>query len=134
MHALNQQQIQAAVTQVSAELLDLWMREAQGEHQALAHILLDTARIRGWTQAQIIEETWLTDYKQAPLWAAKSALFLLLQMPQICLQPQDDSQIWGYAYLMQQIYTDFAAVPAKAQAWPHLQACMQDVQAHQRIL
>ncbi|SEI47832.1 hypothetical protein SAMN05421831_102254 [Allopseudospirillum japonicum] len=134
MQALNQQQIQAAVTQVSAELLDVWMKKAQGDKQQLARILLDTARIRGWTQAQDIDTVWLDDHKQAPLWAAKSALFLLLQMPKVCLQPENDSQVWGYAYLIKQIYTDFAEVPEKAQAWPNLQFCMQSIQAHQRII
>lgn len=117
----------AKVRQGLPALIDQWRRLGQGDPQRLALILAETARVAklgepeatpsaeelaAWSRAEAAE--------RVPLWAAKTATFLLVQMPaRPTPESFDEACAWAYCWLRNRDFADFdaalAALPAHLQ-------------------
>lgn len=85
----------------ASRLIEHWLSIGQASPDRLAMILADTARLAKLGDVKKTPDSgelkhWSHD-KQPPLWAARTALFLLIQMPQRPL-PQDNLEACAWAY------------------------------------
>ncbi|QEA38865.1 hypothetical protein FGL86_07110 [Pistricoccus aurantiacus] len=105
----------------ASRLIEHWLSIGQASPDRLAMILADTARLANLGDVKKTPhgdelKHWSHD-KQPPLWAARTALFLLIQMPRRPL-PRDDLEAcaWAYCWLRNQRFDSFdqarAALPA----------------------
>lgn len=88
------------------DLVAQWLTLGQGDADRLALLLAETARV---TRIGLPEETpsgetlaaWSRpDGEEAPLWAARTATFLLVQMPARPVPASDDEACaWAYCWL-----------------------------------
>lgn len=91
-----------------------WLMLGQADPDRLAMILADTARLAGLGEpesdpdGQTLSE-W-SGPRQPPLWAARTAVFLLVQMP-ACPTPEDeeDACAWAYCWLRNREFHDIDA-------------------------
>lgn len=103
-------------------LVAQWLTLGQGDADRLALLLAETARV---TRIGLPEETpggealvaWSdADGEEPPLWAARTATFLLVQMPSRPLPAGDDEACaWAYCWLRNR---DFEDVEAAERALP----------------
>lgn len=116
----------------ASHLVGHWLLLGQASPQRLAMILADTARVAKLgepeeTPSGPMLEAWGSG-AQPPLWAARSASFLLMQMP-AKPAPRDEAEAcaWAYCWLRNRDFDSFeeaeAALPdhlreALAQALP----------------
>lgn len=104
------------------DLVAQWLTLGQGDADRLALLLAETARV---TRIGLPEETpsgetlaaWSRpDGEEAPLWAARTATFLLVQMPARPVPASDDEACaWAYCWLRNR---DVESVEAAEQALP----------------
>ncbi|MGM0982795.1 MAG: hypothetical protein ACQEXG_05120 [Pseudomonadota bacterium] len=97
-------------------LVAQWLTLGQGDADRLALLLAETARV---TRIGIPETTpggdTLVDWsrpegEEPPLWAARTATFLLVQMPARPLPATDDEACaWAYCWLRNRDFEDLAA-------------------------
>lgn len=116
----------------TSRLVEHWLLIGQSSTERLAMILADTARVAKLgepkdTPSGDTVEAWSGDV-QPPLWAARAASFLLMQMP-TKPAPRDETEAcaWAYCWLRNRDFERFedaqAALPehlheALAQALP----------------
>ncbi|WP_458524924.1 hypothetical protein [Onishia taeanensis] len=105
----------------ASRLVGHWLLLGQATPQRLAMILADTARVAKLgepeeTPSGATVEAWSGD-AQPPLWAARAASFLLMQMPSKPA-PRDELEAcaWAYCWLRNRDFAGFeeaeAALPA----------------------
>ncbi len=108
-------------------LIDQWRRLGQADAGRLALILAETARVAKLGEPETTPSgAQLDDWSQpdagdeVPLWAARTATFLLVQMPARPLpQSDDEACAWAYCWLRNR---DFDSVESARDALPvHLQ-------------
>ncbi|MCC5882880.1 MAG: hypothetical protein JJU25_09635 [Halomonas sp.] len=111
-------------------LLDQWRQLGQGEPDRLALILTETARVaRLGEPGATPDGDTLSAWSQPdagddiPLWAARTAAFLLIQMPAHPVPTSDDEACaWAYCWLRNR---EFASVDEARAALPdHLQEAL----------
>jgi hypothetical protein len=98
-------------------LIDQWRRLGQGDADRLALLLAETARVAklGDPDATPDGETlaaWSEPGTgdEVPLWAARTATFLLVQMPARSVPASDDEACaWAYCWLRNRDFDDVAA-------------------------
>jgi hypothetical protein len=104
-------------------LIDQWRRLGRGDPDRLALILAETARVARLGEPEATPDgAALADWSRpetgdrVPLWAARTATFLLVQMPAKPV-PQSDEEAcaWAYCWLLNR---DFASVEAARAALP----------------
>jgi len=108
-------------------LVAQWLTLGQADDDRLALLLAETARVTriGQPEATPDGETLVAwsrpDGEEPPLWAARTATFLLTQMPARPTPTSDDeASAWAYCWLRNREFTD---VEAAEQALPeHLRA------------
>ncbi|MCW4153543.1 hypothetical protein OM427_28950 [Halomonas sp. 18H] len=81
-----------------------WLALGQGDHDRLALILAETARVAKLGEPEATPggatlEAWSAGehHAEIPLWAARTAVFLLIQMPARPV-PQSDEEACAWAY------------------------------------
>jgi hypothetical protein len=98
-------------------LIGQWRRLGQGDEDRLARLLAETARVARIGDPQATPDgatlaAWSRPDAEdtAPLWAARTALFLLMQMPARPV-PQDDDEAcaWAYCWLRNRDFDDRAS-------------------------
>lgn len=105
----------------ASRLVGHWLMIGQADPDRLAMILADTARLAKLgepedTPSGAILNAWSGD-AQPPLWAARTALFLLVQMPSRPV-PRDELEgsAWAYCWLRNRAFDSYdearAALPA----------------------
>lgn len=124
----------------ASRLVGHWLLLGQADPDRLAMILADTARLAKLgdpedTPSGATLGEWSGD-AQPPLWAARTSLFLLVQMPAHPL-PRDEVEAaaWAYCWLRNRSFDGFdqarealpahlreALEPALAQAWADQQS------------
>lgn len=105
-------------------LLGQWLALGEGDPDRLALILAETARVAKLGQPASTPDgatltAWATPEagEEVPLWAARTATFLLTQMP-ARPQPSSDNEAcaWAYCWLRNRSFADHesaeAALPA----------------------
>ncbi len=112
----------AKVRRGLSALVAQWLTLGQGDADRLALLLAETARV---TRIGLPERTpdgdtladWSRpDGEEPPLWAARTATFLLMQMPARPRPASDDeASAWAYCWLRNR---DFADLAAAEQALP----------------
>lgn len=121
-----------------------WLALGRGDADQLALILAETARVAGLGRPESTPDgTMLMRWSQAddeiPLWAARTAVFLLVQMP---AQPQplgdDEASSWSYCWLRnrhhQSLEAALQALPEHLRELPVLRAAMHEAwQDHQGL-
>lgn len=101
-------------------LIGQWLALGQGEPDRLALILSETARVAGLGQPEATPEGATLDAWSAPeagddvpLWAARTAAFLLIQMP---ARPKprgdDEACAWAYCWLRNRDFADHQSAHA----------------------
>ncbi|MGR4070002.1 hypothetical protein OCT51_02260 [Halomonas sp. LR3S48] len=113
-------------------LIGQWLKLGQGEPDRLALILAETARVAHLGEPESTPDgAMLQAWSQPesgdriPLWAARTATFLLIQMPARPL-PEDDDEAcaWAYCWLRNR---EFASVDEARTALP---AHLREILAH----
>lgn len=108
-------------------LIDQWRQLGQGDPDRLALILAETARVAKLGEPEATPdgatlEAWCQPEAgdSVPLWAARTATFLLVQMPARPVPKSDDEACaWAYCWLRNR---DFESVDEARAALPaHLQ-------------
>lgn len=96
----------------ASRLVGHWLLLGQATPDRLAVILADTARLAKLGEPEDTPNgamlgEWSGD-AQPPLWAARTALFLLVQMPARPI-PRDDLEAaaWAYCWLRNRSFDDF---------------------------
>lgn len=121
-----------------------WLALGRGDADQLALILAETARVAGLGQPESTPDgatltRWSQGSDDVPLWAARTAVFLLIQMP---AHPQplsdDEACSWAYCWLRHRHHPDLEAalqaLPKHLRELPTLQAAMTDAwQDHQNL-
>ncbi|MBA2778219.1 hypothetical protein [Billgrantia kenyensis] len=117
----------AKVRQGMPALIDQWRQLGQGDPDRLALILAETAQVAHLGEPEVTPDgEALAAWSQSeqgddiPLWAARTATFLLIQMP-ARPEPKSDEEAcaWAYCWLRNR---DFENVDAARAALPmHLQ-------------
>lgn len=98
-------------------LIDQWRRLGQGDPERLALILAETARVAKLGMPEESPDAaalaaWSAPEAgdAVPLWAARTATFLLVQMPARPLpQSHDEACAWAYCWLRNRDFDDCAA-------------------------
>ncbi|MCE8020688.1 hypothetical protein HOP51_11300 [Halomonas sp. MCCC 1A11036] len=117
----------AKVRRGMSALIGQWRELGQGDSDRLALILAETARVARLGEPEATPdgaklEAWSQPGSEddIPLWAARTAAFLLIQMPARPVPKSDDEACaWAYCWLRNR---DFASVDAARTALPaHLQ-------------
>ncbi|MCE8016825.1 hypothetical protein HOP62_12175 [Halomonas sp. MCCC 1A17488] len=120
----------AKVRRGMPELIAQWRRLGQGDPDRLALILAETARVARLGEPEATPdgatlEAWSEPGAEddIPLWAARTATFLLIQMPARPVPKSDDEACaWAYCWLRNR---DFASVDEARAALPdHLQVTL----------
>ncbi|WP_048307794.1 hypothetical protein [Halomonas sp. PR-M31] len=131
----------AKVSRGIPHLIDHWLQLGQASPDRLAMILADTARLAklGEPEETAPKGEQLNEWsnsRQPPLWAARTSLFLLVQMPSRPV-PRDEHETcaWAYCWLRNRSFeTVIQAIealpehlheplkPALEQAWTDKQA------------
>ena len=105
-------------------LIGQWLALGQGDAERLALILAETARVAKLGQPEATPDgatlkAWSAPGAgdEIPLWAARTAAFLLIQMPARPLPASDDEACaWAYCWLRNRSFDDHesaeAALPA----------------------
>lgn len=101
-------------------LISQWQALGQGDADRLALILAETARVAKLGQPETTPDgTTLAAWAQPgagdeiPLWAARTAAFLLIQMPARPLPKSDDeSCAWAYCWLRNRDFSDHESADA----------------------
>ncbi|GHE22422.1 hypothetical protein [Halomonas urumqiensis] len=96
-------------------LIDQWRQLGQGDPERLALLLAETARVAklGMPEATPDAATlaaWCEPEAgdDIPLWAARTATFLLVQMPARPVpQSDDEACAWAYSWLRNRDFSDF---------------------------
>lgn len=108
-------------------LIDQWRQLGQGEPDRLALILAETARVAKLGEPEATPDgTRLAEWSRSgsgddiPLWAARTAAFLLFQMPARPVpKSEDEACAWAYCWLRNREFTSVdqarAALPAHLQ-------------------
>ena len=97
----------------TSRLVDHWLLLGQATPDRLAMILADTARLaRLGEPEETPDGTTLEAWSRGgppPLWAARTALFLLVQMPSRPV-PRDEAEAcaWAYCWLRNRRFDEFA--------------------------
>lgn len=111
-------------------LIDQWRQLGQGDPDRLALILAETARVARLGEPEATPDgAMLEAWRQPeagdriPLWAARTAAFLLIQMPARPLPKSDDEACaWAYCWLRNR---EFASADEARAALPtHLQEAL----------
>jgi len=95
-------------------LIDQWQHLGQGDADRLALILAETARVAKLGQPEATPDgatlaSWTAPEAgdEIPLWAARTAAFLLVQMPARPLPGSDDEACaWAYCWLRNRDFSD----------------------------
>jgi len=123
----------------TSRLVDHWLQIGQAAPDRLAMILADTARLAGLGEPENTPDgatlhAWGGD-ERPPLWAARTALFLLVQMPSRPV-PRDAHEgcAWAYCWLRNR---EFVSLEAARDALPEhlrdtLEAPLTEAWADQR--
>ncbi len=105
----------AKVRRGLSALVAQWLTLGQGDAEHLALLLAETARVTriGHPEHTPDGETlakWShPDGEEPPLWAARTATFLLVQMPARPLPAGDDeASAWAYCWLRNRNFVDLA--------------------------
>ncbi|WP_110685527.1 hypothetical protein [Salinicola aestuarinus] len=127
----------ARVVAGGSRLIGHWLHLGQASPDRLAMILADTARIAKLGEPEQTPDgdtliAW-SEETAPPRWAARTALFLLVQLP-ARPQPADDDEAcaWAYCWLLNRSFESLeaagAALPEHLQAplAPALKAAWQD--------
>ncbi|SDJ22076.1 hypothetical protein SAMN04487954_103369 [Billgrantia gudaonensis] len=104
-------------------LIDQWRRLGRGDADRLALILAETARVAHLGDPEATPDgatlkAWSQPGAQndIPLWAARTATFLLVQMPARPMpQSEQEACSWAYCWLLNR---DFDSVEAAREALP----------------
>lgn len=121
-----------------------WLALGRGDADRLALILAETARVAGLGQPESTPDgatlaRWSQGSGEIPLWAARTAVFLLIQMP---AHPQplsdDEACSWAYCWLRNRHHPSLEAalqaLPVHLRELPTLQATMAEAwQDHQNL-
>lgn len=113
----------AKVRQGMPALIDQWRRLGRGDADRLALILAETARVARLGEPEATPDgATLAAWSQPgagdgiPLWAARTATFLLVQMPARPVPASDEEACaWAYCWLLNR---DFDSVEAARAALP----------------
>ncbi len=105
-----------------------WRRLGQGDEARLALILAETARVAKLGEPEATPDAaTLAAWSEPgagdaiPLWAARTATFLLVQMPARPLpEGQDEASAWAYCWLRNREFPDHTS--ARAALPEHLRA------------
>lgn len=97
-------------------LISQWHRLGRGDEDRLALLLAETARVARIGDPQATPDgATLAAWSRpdtgdsAPLWAARTALFLLMQMPARPVPKDDDEACaWAYCWLRNRDFDDLA--------------------------
>ncbi|EPC01820.1 hypothetical protein L861_21585 [Litchfieldella anticariensis FP35 = DSM 16096] len=96
----------------TSRLVGHWLMIGQADPDRLAMILADTARVAKLGEPEdtpdgITLQDWSGD-AQPPLWAARAATFLLMQIP-ACPVPRDELEAcaWAYCWLRNRRFSSF---------------------------
>ncbi|WP_027967597.1 hypothetical protein [Halomonas halocynthiae] len=125
-------------------ILSRWLEQGRGDADQLALILAETARVAGLGHPEFTPDgatltRWSQGSEDVPLWAAKTAVFLLIQMP---ARPQPDNNDeacgWAYCWLRNRhhanLHEALQALPEHLRQQPTLRAAMADAwQDHQGL-
>lgn len=121
-----------------------WLALGRGDADQLALILAETARVAGLGQPESTPDgatltRWSQGSDDVPLWAARTAVFLLIQMP---AHPQplsdDEACSWAYCWLRNRHHASLdkaqQALPVHLRESSILLAAMSDAwQDHQGL-
>lgn len=119
-HASQARSFYARVVSGSSALVGHWLLLGQADPDRLAMILADTARIAKLGEPETtpdgaILSAWSGD-TAPPRWAARTALFLLIQMPaRPAPRSEDEACAWAYCWLRNRT---FDSLPAARAALP----------------
>ncbi|WP_416140798.1 hypothetical protein ACM26W_02425 [Halomonas sp. HK25] len=108
-------------------LIDQWRALGQGDADRLALILAETARVAKLGQPEATPDgatlaAWAEPEagEEIPLWAARTATFLLVQMPARPLPKSDDEACaWAYCWLRNRDFADHESAEAALPAHLH---------------
>ncbi|MGC3875098.1 hypothetical protein ACPF7Z_17745 [Halomonas sp. GXIMD04776] len=102
----------AKAMQGASRLVGHWLLLGQATPDRLAMILADTARLAKLGEPEVTPSgdmlsKW-SDEERPPLWAARTSLFLLVQMPSRPI-PRDEPEAcaWAYCWLRNRHFDDF---------------------------
>ncbi|MHB0776897.1 hypothetical protein [Halomonas sp. WWR20] len=107
-----------------SRLVGHWLLLGQARPDQLAAILADTARVAKLGEpSETPDGATLAEWSDAtrpPLWAARSALFLLVQLPsRPAPQDEEETCAWAYCWLRNRDFDSLAAARAALPAHLH---------------